>query len=89
VQTPQREWLRGPLREWAEERVQGALRVLGGVWFDPPAVQRALREFLAGETSTSYFVWQWINAGMLLADPRHPARVPQAERAQRVEETAA
>jgi asparagine synthase (glutamine-hydrolysing) len=89
VQTPQREWLRGPLREWAEERVQGALRVLGGVWFDPPAVERAVREFLAGETSTSYFVWQWINAGMLLANPRHPTRVPLAERPRSVEETAA
>jgi asparagine synthase (glutamine-hydrolysing) len=89
VQTPQREWLRGPLRAWAEERVQGALRALGGAWFDPPAVERAVREFVAGETSTSYFVWQWISAGMLLANSRQPTRAPLPERPRSVEETAA
>jgi asparagine synthase (glutamine-hydrolysing) len=72
----QREWLRGPLREWAEDRVQAALDVLGGLWFDPPAVERTLRAFLAGEMRTSYFIWQWISAGMLLADPRRLARAP-------------
>lgn len=62
VQTPQREWLRGPLREWAEAWI-GRSRELG--WFNPAAVRREWQRFLAGGSDNSAYVWQWICAGML------------------------
>ncbi|MCL4793565.1 MAG: asparagine synthase (glutamine-hydrolyzing) [Bryobacteraceae bacterium] len=67
VQTPQREWLRGPLREWAGERIQAACAL---PWFGAAAVEDHWRRFLAGGSDNSYYVWQWISAGMLATQQR-------------------
>lgn len=64
VQTPQREWLRGPLRGWAEERIDAALEATGGRWLDQQAVRRHWAAFTAGDGDNSYFVWQWIGLGL-------------------------
>lgn len=65
LQTPQREWLRGPLRPWAEERISAALDYLGGAWLEPRVVKTAWSEFLSGQSDNSFFVWQWISLGMM------------------------
>ena len=61
LQTPQREWLRGPLREWAEDWIRRSW-TLG--WFEKEGVDREWSRFLRGESDTSAYVWQWICAGM-------------------------
>jgi asparagine synthase (glutamine-hydrolysing) len=65
LQTPQREWLRGPLKAWAEEQIRAALDGWAGTWLDTPAVLSAWREFLEERTDNSFFVWQWISLGMI------------------------
>lgn len=65
LQTPQREWLRGPLRRWACEEIEAALATQSD-WFDPTTLRSALAAFLEGNGDNSFFVWQWISAGMLL-----------------------
>ncbi len=65
LQTPQREWLRGPLRSWVESTIDETL--LGGphaAWFDAAAVREASRAFLDGRGDNSYYIWQWIEAGL-------------------------
>jgi asparagine synthase (glutamine-hydrolysing) len=69
VQTPQREWLRGPLRPWAEELISEATRS-AGCWLRPGAVQQAWRGFLAHETDNSFFVWQWLSIALLKSTHR-------------------
>lgn len=64
VQTPQREWLRGPLRPWLFDNVERALAVHPD-WFDASSVRAALDAFLAGRGDNSFYVWQWISTGML------------------------
>jgi asparagine synthase (glutamine-hydrolysing) len=64
LQTPQREWLRGPLRDWANEMIEHAILVDGGTWLDAPAVRRAWQEFCDGLVDNSFFVWQWISLAM-------------------------
>jgi asparagine synthase (glutamine-hydrolysing) len=64
IQTPQREWLRGPLRQWAEICLQNALRHVGGSWFRSGGVRLAWRDFCQGKSDNSFFVWQWISAGL-------------------------
>jgi asparagine synthase (glutamine-hydrolysing) len=64
LQTPQREWLRGPLADWAEERVEEALEKVGGVWLDKTAVRAAVREYRARGGESSFFLWQWIGLGL-------------------------
>lgn len=61
LQTPQREWLRGPLREWAEAWIRESWRT---GWFEPAAVRREWERFLRGESDNSAYVWQWICVGM-------------------------
>ena len=64
VQTPQREWLRGPLQGWTSDCVEAALREHGGSWFDRRMVEDAWREYQRGESDNSFYVWQWLSVGL-------------------------
>jgi asparagine synthase (glutamine-hydrolysing) len=66
LQTPQREWLRGPLRSWAEDQIERALAELGGSWLDSAAVRSAWRRYAERGDDNSFYVWQWISLGMSL-----------------------
>ncbi len=72
LQTPQREWLRGALRPWAEEQIEHALSALGGAWFEPDKIRNAWQAYCAGSSDNSFFVWQWISAGLLLKQKSLP-----------------
>jgi len=65
VQTPQREWLRGPLRGWAGASIERALAAYGGCWLDVHAVRNAWSKFLNGESDNSFYIWQWISLAMM------------------------
>ncbi len=64
LQTPQREWLRETLKDWADECVETALRAYGGIWLNSKAVRRAWQEYCAGIGDNSFYVWQWINLAL-------------------------
>jgi asparagine synthase (glutamine-hydrolysing) len=64
LQTPQREWLRGPLRRWAEDRIEAAIAEWQGVWLDGARVRREWSAFVESEGGNSFFVWQWISLAM-------------------------
>ena len=64
LQTPQREWLRGPLRGWAEDWIEEACARHGGSWLKADAVREAFRRYASGTGDNSYFVWQWISLGL-------------------------
>jgi asparagine synthase (glutamine-hydrolysing) len=66
VQTPQREWLRGPLRGWVEELL-GNPGIAHSGWFDVPAVRRVWQGYLAGDDDNSFFVWQWLSVPLTRA----------------------
>ena len=66
LQTPQREWLRGPLRAWATERAEDAL---ASGWFDPAKMRAALSEYMSGVGDNSFFVWQWISVALAAQTP--------------------
>lgn len=65
LQTPQREWLRGPLREWARSSIDTMLSGPCGPWFKQEAVYAAWDDFARGQGDNSFFVWQWISAALL------------------------
>jgi asparagine synthase (glutamine-hydrolysing) len=75
MQTPQREWLRGELNEWADEKVEAALNSSSS-WLDARSVRAAWRNFSDGKGDNSFFVWQWITLGLMFsARDREPRNV--------------
>jgi asparagine synthase (glutamine-hydrolysing) len=66
VQTPQREWLRGPLRNWAVDCIEAALSHYEGVWLVGERVRSAYREYFAGGDDNSFYLWQWISLGLMV-----------------------
>ncbi len=78
LQTPQREWLRGSLRGWAEGCIEAGLDVYGNTWLDRDAVRAAWTQYCDGEGDNSYFVWQWVSLGLMASSaspaPRAAAR---------------
>jgi asparagine synthase (glutamine-hydrolysing) len=65
LQTPQREWLRGPLKEWTEGCIEDALVAFGGSWLNTPMVRATWRGYMAEAGDSSFHVWQWVSLGLL------------------------
>ena len=64
LQTPQREWLRGSLREWATDLIETSLQNYGDAWLCADSVQAEWQKFLRGESDNSFYVWQWLSLGL-------------------------
>lgn len=65
VQTPQREWLAGPLRAWANECIATLLARDAGAWMDRQALTRHWQDYQTTTPENSFFVWQWISLALL------------------------
>jgi asparagine synthase (glutamine-hydrolysing) len=77
LQTPQREWLRGPLRNWAEEMIEAGLAQWGSDWFDAGRVRSEWAAYCAGSGDNSFFVWQWIGMGLMSLNASYRRTVAQ------------
>jgi asparagine synthase (glutamine-hydrolysing) len=64
LQTPQREWLRGPLASWADGLIGEALAAYGRTWLEPKAVRAAWRAYRTTPADNSHPIWQWLNLGL-------------------------
>jgi asparagine synthase (glutamine-hydrolysing) len=65
VVTPQREWLRGPLRPRVEEIIHSRSFAQRQI-FDIKQVHSMYANFCAGAGDNSFYVWQWVNTEMWL-----------------------
>lgn len=63
VQTPQREWLRGPLKTWANDLIEATFRT-HRTWFDVAAARDAWNAFARGQGDNSNWVWQWLSMSL-------------------------
>jgi asparagine synthase (glutamine-hydrolysing) len=66
LSTPQREWLRGPLRKWAGERIEESLAMIGGTWLDRDGVRANWQHYCEGFSDNSFYIWQWISLGLMM-----------------------
>ena len=74
VQTPQREWLRGPLADWANECIEQACKGFGEPWLKASQVRSAWDDFRARGADNSFPIWQWISLGMMSVNLRENSK---------------
>lgn len=60
VQSPQREWLRGPWAGLVREII-GSRSFSERGWVDPTRAQQLFEQFCDGHGTNSFFIWQWLN----------------------------
>jgi asparagine synthase (glutamine-hydrolysing) len=65
VQTPQREWLAGELKQWGVLKTCEAIEATPSGWFHEEGVALELEQFHNGSSDNSFFVWQWLNMWLL------------------------
>ncbi|MFC3880879.1 asparagine synthase (glutamine-hydrolyzing) [Algoriphagus namhaensis] len=64
LQTPQREWLGGELKDWSGDRIQWLAE--HSSWFDKKVMLDYWDRYLKGENDNSFYIWQWINSAEIL-----------------------
>lgn len=64
MQTPQREWLCGPLRDWACDKINSAFAGPQGAFLNKKMVLDSAEAYFRGESDNSFYIWQWISLGM-------------------------
>ena len=68
---PVGEWIRGPLRSWAEDLLDTS-RMAGEGWFDPAIVQRRWRDHLSGQRDSTPALWAVLMFQSWLREQRQP-----------------
>ena len=63
LQTPQREWLGNELKEWTQSQIE---LLEQHPWFNAEELRKETTKYMEGDQDNSFFIWQWINAGMIL-----------------------
>lgn len=64
LQTPQREWLKNELFDWADSYIKNTAMNKYADWFNKNAVLDSWKRFCQGESDNSFYIWQWINLGL-------------------------
>jgi asparagine synthase (glutamine-hydrolysing) len=59
LQTPQREWIGGPLADFVEERIS---KLKCSPWFEKNILEQEWSNYKNGQNDNSFFIWQWINS---------------------------
>lgn len=63
LQTPQREWLRGELRDWADSHIQ---QLAQRDFIRGSELSKEWEAYQKGLSDNSFYVWQWINLNIIL-----------------------
>lgn len=63
LQTPQREWIGGPLSGFVEDCIQA---IQSNPWFDKNRLIQEWNTYKNGQSDNSFFVWQWLNSKIIL-----------------------
>lgn len=66
LQTPQREWLGGELKGFVEQSFQRLEESEIATWFDFESLLKEWEFYQEGDKQNSFYIWQWINAALLI-----------------------
>ncbi|MUP44159.1 asparagine synthase (glutamine-hydrolyzing) [Gramella sp. BOM4] len=65
LQTPQREWLGGELKDFTELRIERLLDSEFSNWFERDSIWQEWKNYKTGSKENSFFIWQWINTSLI------------------------
>ena len=68
LQTPQREWLGNELKGFVEKQLENLKISPFSGWFDHREIEKEWKAYLAGDNKSSFHVWQWVNAALILTN---------------------
>ncbi|TDN89124.1 asparagine synthase (glutamine-hydrolysing) [Salegentibacter sp. 24] len=68
LQTPQREWLGNQLKAFTEENFEKLRYSRASHWFDFEEMHREWKNYKTGDNQSSFHIWQWVNAGLLMGN---------------------
>ena len=71
---PVGQWIRGPLRPWAEELLDPARMAADG-WFDAAVVQRRWADHLSGRRDSTHALWAILMFQAWLAEQRQNVKL--------------
>lgn len=66
LQTPQREWLGEELKGFVTSELERLKNSDLRDWFNFKEIEQEWSRFQNGENDSSFHIWQWVNAGMVL-----------------------
>lgn len=66
LQTPQREWLAGDLKDFVEGQLFHLKTSQISEWFDHKELEREWKDFRNGDNDSSFHIWQWVNASLVV-----------------------
>lgn len=55
----------------ANKQIETALTVSGKDWLDAEKVRAAWGEYIDGASDNSFYIWQWINLGLMQSQKAH------------------
>ncbi len=65
LQTPQREWIKGPLKDWVNDCISNVLNEYGGNWFNKKILLNEWNDYQKNNIDNSFHIWQLINLSMM------------------------
>lgn len=64
LQTPQREWLGGELKDFVTKSIEGIKQSGCNHWFDFEELENQWQQYLAGDNQSAFHIWQWVSVAM-------------------------
>jgi len=66
LQTPQREWLGNEMKEFVRRHIDSICEMEDKNWFNTTVLKQEWKNYLSGDTNSSFHIWQWLNTSLLL-----------------------
>lgn len=66
LQTPQREWLGGELKDFINEEIKSLITSDIANWFNVEALKKEWNGYLNGDKDSSFHIWQWISLAQII-----------------------
>ena len=66
LQTPQREWISGPLKNFVEENLLQIENSQFADWFNIDEIRKEWQIYLNGNNDSSFHIWQLVNFSLLM-----------------------